>query len=209
MGKPIGSPRFHLVTFGVVIHMRNVTGIGGLLILTMAALLVGVAPAVADSDDYDFELTEMYSDEVLTLADLTNGMPLVVHVWGPDCPHCRVHMPYAMALYDKLDLDKVNYMLLSVTGSTDEVREFLEERELDLPVLIGDSGEYGDGYLEEGWPTTYVFAPGGELVGWCDILGPAYITTMQDLIDQAIDSGFADSTLGLDKLRNRSHSRSE
>ncbi|MBN2082943.1 TlpA family protein disulfide reductase [bacterium] len=180
-----------------------------MLILTMAALLVGVAPAVADSDDYDFELTEMYSDEVLTLADLTNGMPLVVHVWGPDCPHCRVHMPYAMALYDKLDLDKVNYMLLSVTGSTDEVREFLEERELDLPVLIGDSGEYGDGYLEEGWPTTYVFAPGGELVGWCDILGPAYITTMQDLIDQAIDSGFADSTLGLDKLRNRSHSRSE
>jgi len=209
MGKPIGSPRYRLVTFEVVIDMRVVTGIGGLLILVAALLLVGAGPAAADSDDFDFELTEMYSDEVLTLEDLTYGMPLVVHVWGPDCPHCRVHMPYAMALYDKLDLETVNYMLLSVTGSTDEVRVFLEEREIELPVLIGDSGEYGDGFIEEGWPTTYVFAPGGEMVGWCDILGPAYITTMQDLIDQAIDSGYANSTLGLDKLRYRSHSRSE
>jgi thiol-disulfide isomerase/thioredoxin len=158
-------------------------------------------PAYAIDDAYDFELVEVASGELLSFEDLTYGMPLVVHVWGPDCPHCRVHMPYAVALYEKLDLSEVNYFTLSLTGAEDEITDYLEERELDLPVLWGESGEYGEGYEEEGWPTTFVFAPGGDFVGWCDILGPAYVTQMLDLIEQAKGAGYAESTLGLDALR--------
>ncbi|GEM_PF-4159226 len=143
------------------------------------------ATAAAAEPSYDFSLTELSSGEVLTLAGLTDGRPLVVHVWGPDCPHCRVQMPYAAALYDRLDLDEVNYATLSVTGSEDEINEYLSEHELTFPVLWGASGEYGGGYEELGWPTTFVFAAGGELVGWCDICGPAYLTEMLDLIAEA------------------------
>ena len=167
------------------------------------ALLLPIGfPAEAADDSYDFELTELTSGDELTFADLTYNLPLVVHVWGPDCPHCRVHMPYAVALYEKLDLSEVNYLTLSITGNEDEIADYLEERELELPVLWGESGDYGEGYEEEGWPTTYVFAPGGELVGWCDILGPAYVTQMLDLIEQAKGAGYTESTLGLDALRH-------
>lgn len=167
----------------------------------LGLLLVIVRPAAAADDAYDFELTELASGERLTFADLTYGVPLVIHVWGPDCPHCRVHMPYAVALYEKLDLTEVNYLMLSITGDEDEINDYLEERDLELPVLWGESGELGEGYEAEGWPTTFVFAPGGELVGWCDILGPAYVTQMLELIEQAKGAGYSESTLGLDALR--------
>lgn len=177
-------------------------------LLGTIALLADPRGAYAADDEYDFELTEVLSDEVLSFDDLTYVKPLVVHVWGPDCPHCRVHMPYAMALYEKLDLSEVNYIMLSITGTKDEIVDYLAERELELPVLSGESGEYGEGYEEEGWPTTFVFAPGGDFVGWCDILGPAYVTQMLELIEQAEGAGYSESTLGLDDLR-RGHSRSE
>lgn len=152
-------------------------------VLLAAAMLSGAA--LASEPSYDFSLTELTSGEVLTLAALTDDRPLVVHVWGPDCPHCRVQMPYAAALYDRIDLDEINYVTLSITGSEDEIGEYLDEHELTFPVLWGESGEYGGGFEEEGWPTTFVFASGGEMIGWSDICGPAYLTEMLDLIAEA------------------------
>lgn len=150
----------------------------------LAAAMLG-GGASAGEPSYDFSLTELAGGEALTLAALTDGRPLVVHVWGPDCPHCRVQMPYAAALYDRLDLDEVNYATLSISGTEDEIGEYLDEHELTFPVLWGESGEYGGGYEEQGWPTTFVFAPGGEMIGWCDICGPAYLTEMLDLVAEA------------------------
>lgn len=175
--------------------------LGGILALISVAVL---QPAQAAEDDFDFELTELVSDEVLTFEELSLILPLVVHVWAPDCPHCKVHMPYAAALYEKLDLSEVNYITLAVSGSEEEVEDYLEERELDFPVLWWASGEYTERWEELGWPTTYVFAPGGVYVGWCDILGPAYITEMQELIERAEELGYSDAELGLDDLRYKS-----
>jgi len=181
--------------------------LAGLLALGLAAL--APSPAIATEDDYSFDLTELQSGAEVIFEELSRAKPLVVHVWGPDCPHCRVHMPYVAALYEKLDLSEVNFLTLSVTGTEEEIEDYLEERELNFPVLWGASGDYGDAWESQGWPTTYVFAPGGDLVGWCDILGPAYVTEMQELIEQAKSQGYSDNELGLDDLRYKSsHSRS-
>lgn len=182
-----------------------------LLLGAALAPAVGTVPAVrADQDDdYSFELTELRSGDVLTFDDVSALKPLVVHVWAPDCPHCKVHMPYVAALYEKLDLSEVNFITLAVTGTDDEIEDYLDERDLDFPVLWGASGDYGDGWEKLGWPTTYVFAPGGIYVGWCDILGPEYVTEMQELIEQAKDLSYSGSELGLDDLRYKtSQSRS-
>jgi len=185
-----------------------VIALAGLLVLGLGALVR--RPALAADDDYSFDLIEVKSGEELTFEELSRTRPLVIHVWGPDCPHCRVHMPYVAALYEKLDLSEVNFLTLSVTGDEEQIEDYLEERELDFPVLWGASGEYSDAWEAEGWPTTYVFAPGGEFVGWCDILGPAYVTEMQELIEQAKSLGYAENELGLDDLRYKSsRSRSD
>jgi thiol-disulfide isomerase/thioredoxin len=174
----------------------------GLLALGLGAL--ALRPAAAAEDDYSLDLVELQSGEEVTFEDLCQTRPLVIHVWAPDCPHCRVHMPYVAALYEKLDLSTVNFLTLSVTGDEEEIEDYLEERELDFPVLWGASGDYGEAWEELGWPTTYVFASGGEYVGWCDILGPAYVSDMQELVEEAKSLGYAENELGLDDLRHKS-----
>jgi len=179
----------------------------------LALVLCAAPPAHADDDqDFSFKLTELRSGEVLTFEDVSALKPLVVHVWAPDCPHCKVHMPYVASLYETLDLSEVNFITLAVTGTDYQIEDYLDERDLDFPVLWGGSGDYGDTWEDLGWPTTYVFAPGGIYIGWCDILGPAYVTEVQDLIEQAKELDYSGSELGLDDLRyksSRSQSSSE
>jgi len=145
-------------------------------------------------DDYFFECEDLHSGERVSLDELAEELPLIVHVWGPDCPHCRAHMPYTAALYGKLDLESVRFVALSITGDEDEIMEYVEERELEFPILYGEGGEFTELFEEEGWPTTFVFAPGGGFVGWCDTQGPSYITEMLALVDDAAEAGAATST---------------
>jgi thiol-disulfide isomerase/thioredoxin len=154
-------------------------------VLVLMHLLHNTSSSLANEDDYHFSLTDLASGEIVTLEDLTIDLPLVVHVWGPDCPYCRTHMPYADALYKKLDPAEVSFVAFSITGEKDEITDYLDEHELEFRVLVLENGEYGPSYEEQGWPTTFVFAPGGEFVGWCDTVGPAYITQMLELIAEA------------------------
>lgn len=159
-----------------------------LLANSPAAVAAAAAADNAADADYSFELRELFSDEDVSFADLVKDKPLVVHVWAPDCPHCLRQMPYAAALYRKLDLAAVSYVTLSITGDKPDILAYLEETELTFPTLWGEDGEPGAGYFEAGWPMTYVFAPGGAYYGQCDILGPAYLTEMRDLIKDAAES---------------------
>jgi thiol-disulfide isomerase/thioredoxin len=164
-----------------------------LLILAGVVTLLLISATAMAQDDYFFECEDLHSGETVSLDGLAEELPLIVHVWGPDCPHCRAHMPYTAALYDKLDLESVRFVALSITGEKDEIMEYVEERELEFPILYGEGGEFSELFEEQGWPTTFVFAPGGGFVGWCDTQGPSYITEMLALVD---DAGEAASTAG-------------
>lgn len=134
---------------------------------------------------YEFILKEIATDQELDNEVLTNGKPLVIHIWAPDCPHCKRHMPYVAALYKKIDVEVVNFVSCSMSNSKSETEKFIHDKKLEFPVLLESSGKIGDGFSEEGWPTTFVFAPGGEFVGWCDTNGPAYLTEVLELVEQA------------------------
>lgn len=164
--------------------------------LISVVVLLLISTTTMAQDDYFFECEELHSGETVSLDDLADELPLIVHVWGPDCPHCRAHMPYTAALYGKLDLESVRFVALSITGDKDEIMEYVEERELEFPILYGEGGEFSELFEEEGWPTTFVFAPGGGFAGWCDTQGPSYITEMLELMDDAGEAGAATRTAG-------------
>jgi thiol-disulfide isomerase/thioredoxin len=158
------------------------------LVLAAAALSAAwpcAAPAKPQAEPLSFKLPEIVSGKTFTQAQLSDGIPLVVHVWAPDCPHCIRHMPYTLALYKKLDLDAVNFVTISMSKEKQPVLDFIKEKDLPFPVLYEGSGELGPKYGDDGWPTTYVFAAGGKLVGICDTQGPSYITEVQDLVKRA------------------------
>ncbi|MCC7478717.1 TlpA family protein disulfide reductase [bacterium] len=156
-----------------------------LLLALLAAVLCTAQAAWAGSEKYAFRLTEASSDTTLELDQLTEDKPLIFLVWSPECPHCQRHMPYVAALYKKLDLEQVNFVTCSVDAPVREAVEYLESKNLSFPVLDGNKGELGSGFTSQGWPTTFVFAPGGRFVGWCDTSGPNYVTEVLDMLEHA------------------------
>jgi thiol-disulfide isomerase/thioredoxin len=166
------------VCTGALMSLRRIAAV----LLSLALLLGGVAQA---KHDFFFELKDIESGAKLTMDELCDDKPLVVHVWAPDCPHCQRHMPYAVALYKKLDHDEVNYVTISMGESKQDALDYMAEKELPFVVLYAFSGTFGDGFSEDGWPSTFVFSKGGELVGMCDTTGPSYITEMLDLVADA------------------------
>lgn len=134
---------------------------------------------------YGFSLPRIGSEETLDEAELAAEKPLVVHVWAPDCAHCQRQMPYFAGFYKKVDLEAVNVVTVAVDCSERDAQRYVDSKKLDFPVLLAKGGKIGDSYYKQGWPTTFVFAPGGKYVGFCDTAGPSYINELLALVEKA------------------------
>ncbi len=154
-------------------------------LLVLCAVLLGTSGKAAEK--YSFRLEEIRSGERMELADLTADKALVFHIWSPECPHCQRHMPYCAGLYKKLDLERVNFYTCSMSDDKESAVEYLDGKSLDYPVFYGPGGSMSDGLTGNGWPTTFVFAPGGKFIGWCDTQGPSYITEVLELVEKALN----------------------
>lgn len=158
----------------------------GLAVLA-AGLVLALHAGAASSAGYSFKLREIRTDEQYTLDKLTEGKALIFHVWSPECPHCQRHMPYVAALSKKIDPEKVNFYMCSMVGDSSEAVDYLNGKKLELPCFCGPCGILSDAFTNNGWPTTFVFAPGGKFIGWCDTQSPAYVNEMLDLVDKALE----------------------
>jgi len=155
--------------------------------MLLALLHPGLAPASAAGTRYDFKLEDIVSGQTFQMDQLDQDKPLIVHVWSPECPHCQRHMPYLVALYHKLDLDRVNFVTCSVAESRRSAEDYIRDKHLNFPVLYVAGGKITDSFTSKGWPTTFVFAPGGRLVGTCDTQSSSYVSEMLDLVDKAMN----------------------
>lgn len=163
---------------------RFVIALGVFLLLSAAA---HAQNRRSSEKDYSFKAREIESGKMLELQELTADKPLVLHVWAPDCPHCQRHMPFLNSLYKKLDLEKVNFVTYSVTGRTHEALDFLRKRNLEFPTVCLTNGSFSKDLKDGGWPNTLVLGMDGKLVGSCDINGPSYVETVQELVEKATE----------------------
>lgn len=167
-----------------------------LLVLCAALLLLGAGSmrtALAGWGDepqaqskFDFQLDDLTRSSDVRMKELS-AKPLVVHVWAPDCPMCKLNMPYVKGTFQKIDRDDVNFVACSM-GERGETAAYVREHKLPFDVLYkGHSKDYiSDSFTSDGWPTSFVFAPGGELVGSCDAQGADYEKKMLELVDEAV-----------------------
>jgi len=101
------------------------------------------------------------------------GKWTVLNLWGPGCPPCLEEMPDLVLFHEKHKDDDAIVVGIAIDfpsyGYADKqkVADFLDEYLIDFPVLLSDSHvteKLGMGVLQ-GLPTTYMFAPDGEMVG--------------------------------------------
>lgn len=100
----------------------------------------------------------MLNGEHLDLKDL-RGKPVLVHFWATWCPICRTEDGSIHGLAK-------DYQVLSIatnSGDEQEIRQYLEENELDFPVMLDESGVLGNRWGVKGVPSSFVVDSSGEI----------------------------------------------
>lgn len=87
------------------------------------------------------------------------GEPLLVYFWASWCPVCKLQDGNIATLSEEFPVITVAMS----SGTDEEIREYLEQEELDLAVLNDETGEISNRWGVKGVPTTFVIDGEGEV----------------------------------------------
>lgn len=91
------------------------------------------------------------------------GKVIFLNVWASWCAPCVAEMPSIESLYADLKNDEeVEFLLISVDEDFDDAKDFVESREMDLPIYHY-RGKDPDIFDSDVVPTTYVITPSGKM----------------------------------------------
>ena len=85
------------------------------------------------------------------------GSPVLVHFWATWCPVCRLENGSIASIAE----DHAVISVASTSGSAAEIRAFLKENDLQMPVMMDESGELAGQWNVQGVPATFVIDSAG------------------------------------------------
>ncbi len=120
-------------------------------------------------DIYAYELRDIYN-EAIDFVEYKDE-PLVVHFWGTWCPTCRLEASNIETLSN-------SYNVISIavnSGTNEELKAYMQEHQLDYPVINDAKGALAQKFNIGVYPTTLLYSAKGELkfteVGYTTTLG--------------------------------------
>ena len=106
-----------------------------------------------------------------TFKGSSGQQPIVIHFWATWCPTCKLEASNIEKISDSCQLITVAVN----SGSSDEIKAFMKERNLNYPILNDKSGEVAKMFDVQAYPTTFIYNSKGELafseVGYTTWLG--------------------------------------
>jgi len=143
--------------------LAGISYVTGSLLLKSGAMNAGTeAPVVAKSFNYNFKIKDL-SGNVIDFKDF-KGKTIFINVWATWCGPCRVEMPSIQKLYDKVDKEKIAFVMLAVDDrkSFDKVVSFIKEKEYTFPVYVPHEF-LPDQLMVRTIPTTFVVNAEGKI----------------------------------------------
>jgi len=110
----------------------------------------------------DFSLSDL-DGNVVALNGL-RGRLVLLNIWTTWCPACREEMPSLERLHREFDTRGVSVLAASHREDPEEVRKFVREFNLTMPVLLDRDGGIGELYGLQWLPTTFLIGPDGRLI---------------------------------------------
>lgn len=171
LGRTIFSWIKPVLVAGLLLLFLRVTGlIGAVTYATQWTLLqTGLADAdeVADEApaafDYNFTIKDLEGNRIPF--DTFKGKVIFLNMWATWCGPCRTEMPGIQSLYEKVDKEKVVFVMLSIDkdGDLPRVVDYLAAKSFTFGAFLPS------GYLPEqlqvpSIPTTFVISPDGKVV---------------------------------------------
>lgn len=115
----------------------------------------------------------VHADDVLSLDDLRgaieddaarlDGKVVYVDFWASWCVPCRASVPWLKSMSAAHRDDGLEIVTITVDRKQEAARRFVEEMELDLPVITDPQGELAERFALEAMPTAFVFDRMGTL----------------------------------------------
>jgi cytochrome c biogenesis protein CcmG, thiol:disulfide interchange protein DsbE len=165
-GKHGKARRVLLVSLGIVIGLAaGLLILGGLDPSWLPFRFGGIPkadPAVPETNAPapDFSL-ETLSGETVSLSDF-RGQVVLINYWATWCNPCRAEMPLLQRYADRYQKDLV---VLAVNDGepVDQVKSFVKELNLALPILLDPSETVTQQYRIRGFPTTMFVDQDGKI----------------------------------------------
>jgi thiol-disulfide isomerase/thioredoxin len=126
----------------IVLILRYTGLLSGISYVTSSALMeTGIMNINADKNrvektfNYDFEIKDL-AGKTINMNDF-KGKVVFINLWATWCGPCRVEMPSIQDLYNKVDKEKVTFIMLSL--DTDEnqpkVVKYISDKGFSFPVF--------------------------------------------------------------------------
>jgi thiol-disulfide isomerase/thioredoxin len=157
---------------GLLIAGLQVTGL--ISAVSFATQWTLLQTGLRDADDEEVEDDATSFDFGFTIKDLEGnripfeqfkGKVIFLNMWATWCGPCRAEMPGIQKLYDKIDKDKIVFVMLSIDRDSDikKVAAYMTDKAFTFEAYL-PSGYLPDQLQVPSIPTTFIISPEGQIV---------------------------------------------
>jgi thiol-disulfide isomerase/thioredoxin len=162
----IARPWITLVVIFLI--LRYVGALTGVASFANAALLeTGLMDIDADEtkleEDFNYNFTIKTNAGDTIDMNQFKGKVIFLNLWATWCGPCRAEMPSIQNLYNKVNKDKVVFIMLDWFEEPGKVSKFITEKEYKFPVYL-TNGDVTSQLNVPSIPTTFVINPEGKIV---------------------------------------------
>jgi len=109
---------------------------------------------------YDFTIKDLKGNTVNF--SQFKGKTVFLNLWATWCGPCRAEMSSIQSLYDKVDKEKVVFVMLDWFEDAKKTSKFIDGKKYSFPVYIVDNDVPAQLNVPS-IPTTFVITPSGEI----------------------------------------------
>jgi thiol-disulfide isomerase/thioredoxin len=158
------------ITGGLLLFLKVTGLLGSVSYVTQSAILkTGLVNADAEvwtdgeSFNYDFVLKDINGTQINF--DQYKGKVIFLNLWATWCGPCRAEMANIQKLYDNINHEKIQFVMLSIDKAENKskVISYLRDRSFTFPAFM-PSGYIADQLNVPSIPTTFVISKEGKIV---------------------------------------------
>jgi thiol-disulfide isomerase/thioredoxin len=151
-----------LLLYATGMH-TEVAGFAQRMILSTGLITadINMDPIEISDDDFNFKLKRL-NGETINFEDL-KGKVIFLNLWATWCPPCIAEMPGIQSLYEKVDSNKVEFIMLSVNDQETKTKGFIDKKGYTFPVYTAASN-VPNVFRSGSIPTTFIISKQGKIV---------------------------------------------